>query len=175
MSISEASLCDELEKAFEVAPPFKSTPNKQEIITKDLTEIAHSWVESNFKKTMAIVRRRYRTFPTIAEIEDLYWQTTKEERPATSEADDIRKDCERRIAEENRIYARIIALPYDEKREVLEMAQEEIETALENLNSTDEHKGYLENPTQRLADLLKRHKEEAIKGRAIQIYKENYR
>ena len=165
MTIPATIICDELEQAFKMAPPFKTTPDKEDLITKDLLEIAGNWNEDNFKKTMSIVRRRYKSFPTIEEVTDLYWQTTKEERPATSEADDIRNDCEKRIAEENRIYSRIIALPHDEKREVLEMAEEEIENALDRLNSTDDQKH---------AQLLRRHKEEAIKGRAIQIFKENY-
>ena len=167
-------ICSELEKAFKVSPPFKTTADKEDIITKDLLEIAGSWDELTFKKTMSLVRRRYKSFPTIEEIQDLYWQTMKEERPTTSEAEDIRNDCERRIAEENRIYSQIIALPYDEKREVLEMAREEIEAALEKLAPSDGQKGYLENPVQRLADLLRRHKDEAIKGRAVQIYRENW-
>jgi len=167
MTIPATTICDELDQAFKVTPPFKTTPEKEEIIAKDLREIAGNWNEDSFKKTMSIVRRRYKTFPTVEEIVDLYWQTTKEDRPTTSEADDIRNDCEKRIAEENRIYSKIIALPHDEKREVLEMAEEEIEAALDRLNSTDEK-------FSQLAQLLRRHKEEAIKGRAIQIFRENY-
>ena len=75
------SSVDELEQAFKMAPPFKTTPDKEDLITKDLLEIAGNWNEDNFKKTMSIVRRRYKSFPTIEEVTDLYWQTTKEERP----------------------------------------------------------------------------------------------
>jgi len=174
VKLTVKTLNDEFDKMLVMRPIFHTTTMKEALVKEDWERITEYWEEGPFKSACFEVRKPGGSFPSIKEIEQAYWQAVKDAQGPRSEQDDTRRDYEKRLQEENEIYAKILRLDHDKKRMILEQAEDDVDAALDKLEKRDDSGQIIRSAGSELAKLLRRHRDDSIKGRAIQIYRRDW-
>ena len=170
MKLTASTLKDEFDKMLVMRPISKATSQKEALAFEDWQRISEHWEEEPFKTACFEVRKPGGFFPSLKDLESAYWQAAKDQSGKKSEQDDLEKEHRRQMREHNEIWAQASCskdFPW-----IMEQATDEIDAALEKLEKKNEDGHVIMDAKGQLAKLLRRHREESIRGRACEIWKE---
>ena len=171
MKLNPDKATAEIEKLFQWFPRYGMTEAKEEALTLDLLEIAANWEEDAFLQACRRIRRSEKRFPLLADFESVYNQVLAEKRATRSEQDDLEHEYRRRMREHNETWSHLSASP--DLPWIMEQATDEVDAALVKLEKRDESGQIIRSSGSELAKLFRRHRDESIRGRACQVWKEN--
>lgn len=170
MKLTAETRKHEFDKMLVVRPISKPDPSKVSFLWEDWQKITEHWEEGPFEVACFEVRKQGGFFPSIKEVESSYWQAVKDNNGNGSEQDDLEKEHRRAMRIHNETWAQLSCskdFPW-----IMEQATDEIDAALEKLEKKNEDGHVIMDAKGQLAKLLRRHREESIRGRACEIWKE---